>query len=588
MFGQKITPSDASALAPRVTDIEAAIIELTTDLTEQSYIHAKYPPAPLVACKGDSNGTTGNGTDDTLALQELSDFCQTNKRTLFLDDGIYRITANVYLKCSTVGSSPNSAVIFNDGTGDAVTIATNKYYQVFKDFSVVGNANSRDGIVNCIALVDGELWDCSYAVFDNIISERHGRHGLLHQRSWDTKYHRCKFQYNGGLGAWFTGGDQNTFNSMVLASCDFRFNGGSDNRTFNENYGGLKIECCTSFKISGCGFEGNNAWAIILKGDLPSAIIDIDNIHTEYNGNDSSIGGNIYIGGNNSTKNIHVHDSYICYGSDDGSITNYVFYLDTDLPAGTLTTNNNFYSPYTVAGIFQNRPYVIDIKSVIINTVSYGVIGNISTSLVVSAQATPNMSVKCSGGSLFMSAGVGYSAIANNNITVTESDTTNPRIDLIYINSLGVISYLAGTSSATPSCPTVPTGGFKLAEIYVGTNVTEINAANITMRRKTLDAEDWFPLTLKNGWVAYDTERTPMIRRLTNGTVEIKGLIKNGISGQGICNLPSGYTPLPYRTLILPMFFAGGCGHAEIGTEIIPYGSNTSYVSLDNFRWTRN
>jgi hypothetical protein len=52
-------------------------------------------------------------------------------------------------------------------------------------------------------------------------------------------------------------------------------------------------------------------------------------------------------------------------------------------------------------------------------------------------------------------------------ITCNAADTTNPRIDLIYLSNEGKVSYLAGTASATPSVPALPANGISVATVTV-------------------------------------------------------------------------------------------------------------------------
>ena len=52
--------------------------------------------------------------------------------------------------------------------------------------------------------------------------------------------------------------------------------------------------------------------------------------------------------------------------------------------------------------------------------------------------------------------------VADTTITPNIADTTNPRIDLIYLSNTGVVSYLAGVAVARPAIPSVPDGGLGL------------------------------------------------------------------------------------------------------------------------------
>lgn len=65
--------------------------------------------------------------------------------------------------------------------------------------------------------------------------------------------------------------------------------------------------------------------------------------------------------------------------------------------------------------------------------------------------------------------------------------TTNPRIDVIYIDSNGAVQILTGTEAVTPSAPTYA-GNVVLAEISLTVGMTTITASNITDARGLLFA----------------------------------------------------------------------------------------------------
>jgi len=71
-------------------------------------------------------------------------------------------------------------------------------------------------------------------------------------------------------------------------------------------------------------------------------------------------------------------------------------------------------------------------------------------------------------------------------ITIDTADTTNARKDIIYVNSTGEITYLAGTAAEAPEAPSTPTGGLILAEIAVAANTTAIETSNITDKKKSI------------------------------------------------------------------------------------------------------
>jgi hypothetical protein len=58
------------------------------------------------------------------------------------------------------------------------------------------------------------------------------------------------------------------------------------------------------------------------------------------------------------------------------------------------------------------------------------------------------------------------------NITLDNADPTNPRLDLVYIDSTGTVAKITGTAAASPSVPALPTGGISVAQVSVAANAS--------------------------------------------------------------------------------------------------------------------
>jgi hypothetical protein len=79
---------------------------------------------------------------------------------------------------------------------------------------------------------------------------------------------------------------------------------------------------------------------------------------------------------------------------------------------------------------------------------------------------------------------------ASTNLTISTSNPSNPRIDLVvitvndayYTGSLNNVSFqvIAGTPAASPTVPSTPANSLALGQIAVGAGVTSILTANIT------------------------------------------------------------------------------------------------------------
>lgn len=61
--------------------------------------------------------------------------------------------------------------------------------------------------------------------------------------------------------------------------------------------------------------------------------------------------------------------------------------------------------------------------------------------------------------------------IVQTNITLDNADPTNPRVDLVYIDSTGTVAKITGTA-ASPSAPTLPSGGISVAQVNVSAGAT--------------------------------------------------------------------------------------------------------------------
>lgn len=182
-------------------------------------------------------------------------------------------------------------------------------------------------------------------------------------------------------------------------------------------------------------------------------------------------------------------------------------------------------------------PYLLNnIRNLNLEKTSYGVYSGLG----VTAQATPDMTVAVATGTIYMATGARFTPTAAT-VTVTAADSTNPRIDIVYVNSTGVIAYLAGTAAASPSAPSVPADGQKLAEISVAANATTIVTANITVKRSTISGGAWMTPTLLNGSTNI-TGFEGSYCKMASTTVFLQGRI-NIVASLPIFTLPVGYRP---------------------------------------------
>lgn len=127
-----------------------------------------------------------------------------------------------------------------------------------------------------------------------------------------------------------------------------------------------------------------------------------------------------------------------------------------------------------------------------------GIIG--SSSLAVTANSPAGMSVRVAAGWAAIvgttQANMGvYTAYndAQQVLTITTADPTNPRIDRVVVTVQDayytgayndvIFQVVAGTPAGSPSAPATPANSISLATIAVGAAVTQINTGNITDTR---------------------------------------------------------------------------------------------------------
>lgn len=115
-------------------------------------------------------------------------------------------------------------------------------------------------------------------------------------------------------------------------------------------------------------------------------------------------------------------------------------------------------------------------------------------------------------------------AIAAADVTIGTADATNPRIDLIVVNSSGALAVRAGTAAAVPLPPTRTANDVVVAMVYVPANDTSIETTKCIDKRVT----PAFPLCIYRTTAAETTNTTAAAIEIldkTNGGV----VIPNGL-----------------------------------------------------------
>lgn len=139
----------------------------------------------------------------------------------------------------------------------------------------------------------------------------------------------------------------------------------------------------------------------------------------------------------------------------------------------------------------------------------------------VTAQGSPDMTVAVAAG-LVDSSGRRFTVTAGN-VTVGAADGTNPRFDLIGVDSSGTKGITAGTAAANPVFPAIATDTVVLAAVYVPASDTDIDANQIIDKRVILNRFDrpghplrttsWYGAQIGSGGVS-SSGFTPVVDRL--------------------------------------------------------------------------
>ena len=212
-----------------------------------------------------------------------------------------------------------------------------------------------------------------------------------------------------------------------------------------------------------------------------------------------------------------------------------------------------------------------------------GIIG--SSSLAVTANSPAGMSVRVASGWCAIvgttQANMGVYTVYNDaqdTLTITTANPTNPRIDRVVVTVQDayysgayndvIFQVIAGTPASSPVAPATPANSISLATIAVGAGVTQINTGNITDTR--VDVTTNFP--------------TGDITGVTAGT----GLSGGGASGSVTLSINTAVTAdlttaqtLTNKTLTSPQINIGI--NAQTGTTYTTVlADNGKLVTLSN------
>ncbi len=224
---------------------------------------------------GDSNGTTGNGTDDTVAIQAAVDFANTTGRIVFVPVGCYRITAPIdftgaQTKTGLIGESNFDSFIFADFTSVTPVAAlmlnnsSPRAYVAFKNFRLEGLNNANvSGIYSNLG--------SEFTEFENLWVRKF-YNGIVVSNDFNTKITRCQTwnNTNNGIQIGYTlAGVIGACNNVMLLGCLSTFNQAN----------GYYVFACRALSMVQCDGEANDFTNIFLESVYGASL---SGIYMEY------------------------------------------------------------------------------------------------------------------------------------------------------------------------------------------------------------------------------------------------------------------------------------------------------------------
>lgn len=215
-------------------------------------INVLYPPVPMVGAKGDGKYLSAGGTwytdeamtilatDDTTAIQNIIDYCQTNNRTCYFPKNIYTVTSinlndqeitiegEHFMHSIVWGTTPTNA-IFN-----FLDIAQNTRFH-FKNIGIDGGSLADYGVYST---------KIDHATFERVRISQTNISALSTGGGWSVDILNCEFSFNNGNG--FT---TNNFSNNIVNI--------KDTKIFRNEGLGIHFTSGHLLNIDGCTIETN-------------------------------------------------------------------------------------------------------------------------------------------------------------------------------------------------------------------------------------------------------------------------------------------------------------------------------------------
>lgn len=144
-------------------------------------------------------------------------------------------------------------------------------------------------------------------------------------------------------------------------------------------------------------------------------------------------------------------------------------FLDTDF-TGTVRVNGVDITSGITGGSLASLAIL---QLVGVDATANGVIGGAAW-LHVAAQSSPNLTVQVSKGTCLVAGVLAGDTDGVSSLTGFAAPSANPRIDIVQISNVGVITRKAGTENVSPTAPSPDAGNLKIAEVYNRVGQTSI------------------------------------------------------------------------------------------------------------------
>jgi hypothetical protein len=182
-----------------------------------------------------------------------------------------------------------------------------------------------------------------------------------------------------------------------------------------------------------------------------------------------------------------------------------------------------------------------DLDVIVAASTRYGVL----TGCAVTAQGTPNMTVAVGKGTVLVAARFVPVAAANSG-TFAAASSSNPRIDLVTVDTTGTVQIVTGTAGPVPTIPTIPAGQVVLARVDVFTSATTITSAQIIDKRVMLN--DGTALVYPEDYGALGNGRRINDATITSGSSTVTSataVFTSGDTGRSFVMMRAGASAAP-------------------------------------------